>query len=128
MKKSVLIILLYFIVSGNASAQDPLKVGPNIYKSLFENERGRVLEVTFEPGESIDVHQHPDHFVYVISAGKLRINVKNGETADYDLKEGEATFIPAQFHSATNIGNTKVKVIVIEIKKEDFVAPEMNKQ
>jgi hypothetical protein len=36
-----------------AAAQDPLKAAPNMYKLLFENDRVRVMEVTFKPGRRL---------------------------------------------------------------------------
>ena len=44
-------------------AQDPVKVGPDIYKSIFENDRIRVNEINFKAGAHIDFHSHPDHVV-----------------------------------------------------------------
>jgi len=44
-------------------AQDPVRVGPDIYKCTFENERVRVCEVTFKPGAKIATHSHPNHLV-----------------------------------------------------------------
>lgn len=56
-----------------AAAQEPLKVAPEMYKLLHENDRIRVLEVTFKPGSKIPKHSHPDHMVYALTAGKLKI-------------------------------------------------------
>jgi hypothetical protein len=38
-------------------------MGPNIYKRLFENDRVRLFEVRFKPGECIALHSHPDHVI-----------------------------------------------------------------
>ena len=111
------LVLLFLYLASNGFAQDPLKVGSNIYKLVFENEQARLLEVTFKPGDSIGVHSHPDHFVYVTSAGKLNISVPGEKPQVFDLKKGEAVFIPAQSHTAVNVGNTEVKALVIELKK-----------
>ena len=64
-----IVVFVYFsmtLTSGYARAQDPIKVGPNIYKKLLENDRIRMLEVTFAPGDSIAFHSHPDHAVYFL--------------------------------------------------------------
>jgi quercetin dioxygenase-like cupin family protein len=50
------------------AAGDPLAVGPEIYKLKFENERVRVMDITFAPGAKIDMHTHPDH-ITVITQG-----------------------------------------------------------
>lgn len=100
-----------------AGAQDPLKVAPAMYKPVFENERVRVMEVTFKPGEKIAVHSHPDHFVYVLSAGKLRVTNADGKVTDADLTVGQVVWFSAETHSAVNTGTTEVRALVTELKE-----------
>jgi len=99
-----------------AKGGDPLEVGPNIYRKAFDNEQVRVMEVTFKPGDKIALHQHPDHFVYVVTPGKLRISGADGKAQDLDLKAGQAMFLPAQSHSAENPGTTETKLVVVELR------------
>ena len=101
--------------SKKASPQDPMVVGPTIYKLLLENERVRVMEVRFQPGEKIASHTHPDHVVVVTSAGKLAITNSEG-TQELDAKVGDAFFIPAETHSAQNVGTTEFVCVVTELK------------
>ena len=79
---SRLIVCTALLVGGLAvrlaCAQDPMQVGPNIYKLLFENERVRVFEVRFKPGERIAMHAHPDHVVYMLDDGKLKLSSPDG--------------------------------------------------
>jgi quercetin dioxygenase-like cupin family protein/ketosteroid isomerase-like protein len=113
---SVAIALSLLFLVGTAGAQDPAKVGPNIYKCTFENERARLCEIRFKPGDSIPVHSHPDHIVYVISGGKLRITPVGGAASDVEFKPGQVIWIPAEAHSGVNIGSTDVRGLVIELK------------
>lgn len=98
-----------------ASSQDPLVVGPTIYRVIFENERVRVLEARFKPGQRIGPHTHPDHVVVVTSAGKLAITNSEG-TKELDAKVGDTFFIPAETHSAQNVGTTEFVCVVTELK------------
>ena len=98
-------------------AQDPLAVAPHMYKLLFENERVRVMEVTFNPGDSIMPHSHPDHHVYVVTGGKLRISKPGGTSADADLKPGDVLYIAAETHWAKNTGTTPIRLVVNELKE-----------
>ena len=44
---------LFLILSINVYAQDPMKAAQNVYKKvLIDNEKVRVIEVEFAPGES----------------------------------------------------------------------------
>ena len=121
--RRILTAILFVCVSlmltvGNAMAQDPIKVGPNIYKKLFENDRVRMLEVTFAPGDSIAMHSHPDHAVYAVTGGKLRVTTSDGKTMEADLKAGDPIWFPAVTHAAKNIGTTSLKLVVVELKEK----------
>jgi mannose-6-phosphate isomerase-like protein (cupin superfamily) len=105
-----------------AMAQDPIKVGPDIYKSLFENERIRVNEINFKAGAHIDFHSHPDHVVYWIAGGTLRIWNKGADgkvtdSVDVSGKPGDVLYLPACTHAGTNIGKTDLKLVQVELKE-----------
>ena len=50
-----------------------MKVAKNVYKFIMENERVRVLDVLFKPNDKAAMHSHPDHLVYVLKGGKLKL-------------------------------------------------------
>jgi quercetin dioxygenase-like cupin family protein len=100
-----------------AFAQDPLEVAPGMYRLLFENDKVRVMEVTFQPGQKIAAHAHPDHYVYVAEGGTLRISKDDG-SSDVTVKPGDVIWINAEKHWAENIGTTVVRLIVNELKTE----------
>ena len=102
--------------AGAAMAADPLDVAPDMYKKDFENDRVRVMHVTFAPGQSIKEHSHPDHFIYCLEAGSLKITKADGTVAEVSPKVGDVVWIPAETHSAVNTGTTEVKLLVVELK------------
>jgi quercetin dioxygenase-like cupin family protein len=104
------------LLTVSAPAQDPIVVGPDVYKLKLENERVRVLEVTFAPGASIATHSHPDHLAYCIDPGKIAITNADGKEQVLDLVAGQSVWIPAESHSAKNLGTTTIKLVVVEIK------------
>ena len=115
-----LVVLAAALTTVAASAgvprQDPLTVGPTIYRLILENERVRVLEARFQPGEKIGPHTHPDHVVVVTSAGKLRVTTTKGKTQEIDGKVGDTFFIAAETHSAENVGTTEFVCVITELK------------
>jgi quercetin dioxygenase-like cupin family protein len=113
----LLAITLAIPAAREARAQEPLKVAPEMYRLLQENDRIRVLEVTFKPGAKIAKHSHPDHMVYAITAGKLRISHPTGEPADVEVKAGDVLWIPAETHWAENTGKTELRLLVTELKE-----------
>jgi quercetin dioxygenase-like cupin family protein len=95
---------------------DPMKTAANVYKQIMENDRVRVLEVIFKPGDVAKMHHHPDHVVYVLKGGKLKM-ISMGKASELDLSVGQAVFLNEQDHQAENIGKTIIDLLVVELKK-----------
>jgi quercetin dioxygenase-like cupin family protein len=106
-----------FFFAESIVAQDPLTVAPKMYKLRTENDRIRVMEVTFAPGAKIEPHSHPDHMAYALSGGTLKIHKGDGSVQDADLKTGDVLWIPAEKHWAENVGQTTVRLLVVELKE-----------
>ena len=120
----VLLTLLAICFAGRTSfAQDPVKVGPDIYKTIMENDYVRVCEVTFKPGAKMPMHSHPGHVIYWVTDGKLNVSTPDGKTVELDGKAGEAMWSPPVTHAGENIGTADVKLIVTEIKSVKTAAP-----
>jgi len=100
----------------NENMLNPLDVASNVYKFKMENDRVRVLTVTFKPGDKAVMHHHPDHVVYVLEGGKMKLT-SQGKTDILDLKAGDTVFLNAQSHEAENIGQTTLDLLVVELKK-----------
>jgi quercetin dioxygenase-like cupin family protein len=73
-------------VKGNRN--DPVKVAPQVYKVLLENDQVRLLEITLNPGGKVPMHSHPDYVIYCLSAGKVRFTSPEGQTAEPEMKKG----------------------------------------
>ena len=95
---------------------DPAEVADNVYKLLLENDRVRVFDVRFKPGEVAKMHRHPDHVVYILEDAKLQLALPNDQTNTFDLKAGQTLFIEAGPHETTNIGTREAHNLVIELK------------
>jgi quercetin dioxygenase-like cupin family protein len=93
-----------------------LKVAKNVYKFVMENDRVRVLEVIFKPGDKAIMHSHPDHVVHVLKGGKAKMT-SSGKTDLLELKTGQTIFLKAQSHEVENTGKTDLDLLVVELKK-----------
>jgi quercetin dioxygenase-like cupin family protein len=101
-----------------AAGPDPLEAGKDIYTKRFENDRVRVSTIHFAPNTSIPMHEHiSDHFVYILKPGKLRLTYPDGTSKDAEGKAHDVMWIPAESHSAVNIGGTDFEAIVVELKQ-----------
>lgn len=112
----VCVAILLLAAPSFAAAPDPIKAAPDMYKLLFENDKVRVMEVSFKPGQEIAKHSHPDHFVTVLAPGTLTIFKEDGTSTVNELQTEQVVWIPAETHWAKNTGKTNVKLLVTEMK------------
>jgi quercetin dioxygenase-like cupin family protein len=95
---------------------DALQAASNVTKPIMENDRVRVFDAWFKPGEKAAMHTHPDHVVYVLNGGKLKLTPSKGKPQEVDLKVGQAIWMDATSHTAENLGKTDVRLLVVELK------------
>lgn len=95
---------------------DPLVAAKNVYKFLDENARVRVLEVVFQPGDVAKMHHHPDHTVYALKGGKLKVTTSDGKSNTMNVEPGKVIFMDEQDHEAQNVGDSVIDLLVVELK------------
>jgi beta-alanine degradation protein BauB len=98
-------------------AQDPVKLAPQYYKVLLDNEHVRVLEYRLKPGETEPMHSHPAGIVYLFGEAKLKITYPDGRTEVNTVSPGETYWREPVTHMAENVGDTEVHAIAVELKK-----------
>ena len=96
--------------------KDPLKLYPNNYKVLFENDRVRVLDFKLKKGAKENSHMHPAHVAHVLTGFKIRFTFPDGKTAVRETKTGDVLFSEAVVHASENIGDTDAHGILVEMK------------
>ena len=113
------VLLVVGFVRGDASVsreQDPLVVNAKTIARKLENPRVRVLEATIKPGDKEQTHSHPAYVVYVIEGGKFRNHAADGTVTDGEFKTGDVIYRDAVTHWAENIGNTTIRLVLVELK------------
>ena len=96
-------------------AMDPLKVEAAFLKVLADTLNVKFYEATFKPGDSVGLHTHPDHVLYVVAGGTLTIYAKDGAANVLELKAGMGLVLASETHSGKNSGKTTVKLLVADI-------------
>ena len=86
-------------------------------KVIFENDRVRVLEVSYAPGATHEMHSHPDHVIYALGDAKVRMTGEDGKSAEVEIKKGGTRWQPAVTHKTENIGTTTLSVVLVELKE-----------
>jgi beta-alanine degradation protein BauB len=122
MKKIRLIpaLLLFGLVLMQSTvlyAQDSVKVAPDARrKVLIDNDKVKMMEVEFAPGDATPWHHHPNYITYILSDGRLEMTVKGKQTETVDIKAGGYMYSPAETHMVKNVGTTTVKILIVELK------------
>lgn len=96
---------------------DPVKVDAKHYKVEFENEKVRVLRISYAPGEKSVMHYHPDSYAVYLTDGKSRMTTPDGKSQDMPAKAGGTAWAPAGSHLPQNVGDKPFEVILVELKK-----------
>src|SRR5437899_6207120 len=98
-------------------AQDPVKLAPDKYKVIFNNDKVRVLDVRLKPGDKSPMHSHPNYIVYPFNNSTVKFTSKDGKTAEVKSKAGQCMWRNAESHAVENTGKTEVHVLNIELKR-----------
>ncbi len=114
---SILFCCLFALLLNPVTAQDPVKVSPQYYKVLLDNDEMRVLEVRIKPGEKEPMHSHPPGVVYALSEAKVKSTSPDGKSEEIAMKTGEARWREATTHAVENIGTTDIRALVVESRK-----------
>lgn len=97
-------------------AEDAVKVAPHVYKSVLENDRVRVLEIRTQPGDSSELHSHPDMVLYAVTDCDWRLTGPDGEVVEARIPQGQTIFLDATTHRAEDIGTGGSFAIAVELQ------------
>ena len=97
-------------------AEEAAKAAPHVYKSVFENDKVRLLEVRMKPGDESSLHSHPNYLVYALEGGRVKLTDASGEGAEVEISPGDTMWREAEEHSARNVGDTELVALFVELK------------
>ena len=98
-------------------AMDPLTVGAAFSKKLHDSLGIKIFEATLKPGDSMGLHTHPDHAIYILQHGKASFYFPGqGWVTPSDEEQAATAWITGPYTDAVkNIGNTPIKWIEVNI-------------
>jgi quercetin dioxygenase-like cupin family protein len=97
---------------------DAVKVAPDSYKVVLENDSVRVLEVQIKQGTKSEMHSHPRSVAICLNNQRLRFTFPNGKSEDTDLKRGQVVWLDGISHAVENVGTEEdVSSMVVELKR-----------
>jgi len=110
------VVLTMLAAVSPALAQDPVKLSPNLYTVLLENEHVRVLEFRAKAGDKEPMHSHPAGVVYVFTAGRARFTTPDGKSEERQSNAGTVLWSDAVTHSYEYLGPGDARVMIVEMK------------
>ena len=98
------------------AAMDPVKVEANVISRILADTLNvKFYELLIKPGDSVGLHSHPDHLVYIIEGGMVELKNKDGMAQPTEFKTGMGVVTGPDVHSGKNTGSTTIKMIVADI-------------
>ena len=116
---AVLAVLTLLLFAVPAFAQDPVAVDPDHYAVEFEDDQIRVLRITYGPGESSVMHEHPAGYVVLLTAGEFMMHPAEGEGEVVAWDAGESNATEATVHAPENVADYAFEGLLIEFKAHD---------
>lgn len=96
---------------------DATVVAPDHYKTVLENDRVRVLKISYRPFESGAMHSHPDSVLVCLTEMNGYMVYPDGRTEDMLVPAGTATFMPATTHAGGQKTANRFEAFLIELKE-----------
>jgi quercetin dioxygenase-like cupin family protein len=99
-----------------AAGDDPVKVDPKHYKVEFENDRIRVVRISYRPGEKSVMHSHPESVGVFLTDAHAKFTYPDGTTEDITAKKGEVLHMDAFTHLPESSSKEPFELIQVELK------------
>ena len=97
-------------------SDDAMVATTQYYKSIFENDRIRLLEYRGKVGAKMVMHSHPDQVAYAVTPAKVRFTIPDGQSIETALNAGDPMFASAVSHATENIGTGNAHILLFELK------------
>jgi len=102
------------LAQDQAKAKTPAE--PTV-KVLAENDRVRVQESTYKPGEGQSIRERPLAVIRVLKGGTMLRTFPDGKTETLRLKDGQTIIREAVSYGNKNIGKTTIRFYIVQVKK-----------
>ncbi len=114
------VFLLSGAVENSAMAQEKAKAkaekaaGTVTRKEVTKNEKVRVYEVIFKPGDEAPSIERPFRVIRALRGGTFQLTYPDGKKETSRFKNGEVRLAERATYSVKNIGKTTVHLYIVE--------------
>ena len=116
MKRIICLIGVVCLAAVTVLAQDAAKVDAKHYKVVFEDAMVRVVRVHYGPHEKSPMHSHPNVAAVFLTDQQSKFTMPDGKTQMMSAKAGDAKVLAAFSHSAENMSDKAMDMILVEFK------------
>lgn len=78
--KILLVLVVGACVVKSGFAQDPVKLKPDTYKVILNNDKVRVLDIRLKAGDKSPMHSHPDLVLYALRGVRPNSQTKRAKS------------------------------------------------
>lgn len=96
----------------------PKKGASSITKRYVDNDKVRVYDFAFEPGDVSTSRARPNRVIRYLSGGTFQRTYPDGKTDTIIRKAGEVAYAEAKTYEVKNIGKTKITGYVVVLKEK----------
>jgi quercetin dioxygenase-like cupin family protein len=100
-----------------ALERDPVKLDPKHYKVELENDRVRIVRISYGSNEKSVMHQHPPGVAVFLTDGDFKFTFPDGRIEEVHQKAGDfLTFEERWEHLPESLTNKPFQALYIELK------------
>jgi hypothetical protein len=96
--------------------EDPVQVDPKHYKVELENERVRVLRISYGPREKSVMHGHPAGVAVFLTDQRSKFTYPDGSSEEVVGEAGRVRWLDAFQHLPENASDQAFELILVELK------------
>ena len=96
---------------------DAVTAAPQLYKTVLDNDRVRVVAMRGMPGTKTALHSHPSQVAIAMSDGAFRFTSPDGQSFEVSLQTGQVMFLDPTEHTTEVIGKGEASVLLVELKR-----------
>jgi len=99
-----------------AENPDATVVDPSHYTTEFENDRVRIVRISYGAGEGSVMHFHPAGAAVFLTDALIQMTLPDGSSEEASASAGDASLTPAGQHDPKNIADAPLEVVQVELK------------
>lgn len=103
--------------SNTTLERDPVALDPKHYKVELENDKVRIVRVTYDSREKSVMHQHPPGVGVFITGGKFKFTYPDGTSENLEANAGQFMWFGETWeHLPEMLDDGHFEVVYVELK------------